>query len=138
VVVRVRLRVRPVRGGPLEELTVLVNGGAHSPRPVLVVDEETAGKLNYRGEQGEVVEASVADSKREVYLIKDAVELTLIDGGEELSKLKAHLVIHPGLEEPIITDATIDELGITVLSFSKGLWRHVNDPPNKVRRSALA
>lgn len=134
MVVHVKLRVKSKRGCS-EELVVLANGGAHSPEPVLVVDEEVARRLGYTG--GEVVEASVADARREVYLVREALELELLgEGGEVLSGVGAHLVIHPNLEEPLITDVTIDELGISVLSFSKGLWRHSADPPSKVRRSA--
>mgnify|MGYP000002777486 CR=1 FL=1 len=134
MVVHVKLKVKPMGSNIVRAYIVLVNGGAHSPEPVLVVDENIARELGFMG--GEVVEASVADSKRKVYLIRDAIELVLVDDGEELSKIKAHLVIHPGLEEPLITDTTIDALGIQVLSFGRGLWRHANDPPGKVRRSA--
>jgi len=134
VVVHVKLRIKSKISGLNRDVVVLVNGGAHSPEPVIVVDEVLARDLGYVG--GEAVEASIADAKRRVYLIRDAVELTLLgDQGEELSKINAHLVIHPGLEEPLITDTTIDELGITVISFSKGLWRHKSDPPDKVRPS---
>lgn len=136
MVVHVKLRVR-AESGNTKELVVLANGGAHSPEPVLVVDEATARELGYTG--GEEVEASVADARRRVYLVREAVELTLLgEGREELSRVRAHLVIHPGLEEPLITDITIDELGISVISFSKGLWRHASDPPGKVRRSVAA
>ncbi len=132
MVVYVRLKVR---GRGERELVALVNGGAHSPEPVLVVDEITAREMGYV--TGEAAEASVADARRKVYIVRDAVELVLIgEEGEELSRLRAHLVIHPGLEEPLITDVTIDELGISVLSFSKGLWRHASDPPGRVRVSA--
>jgi len=134
MVVHVKLKVKPMGSNIVREYVVLVNGGAHSPEPVLVVDENIARELGFMG--GEVVEASVADSKRKVYLIRNAVELVLVDNGEELSKIKAHLVIHPGLEEPLITDTTIDALGIQILSFSKGLWKHINDPPGKVRKSS--
>ncbi|MCX8205029.1 MAG: hypothetical protein N3H31_05210 [Candidatus Nezhaarchaeota archaeon] len=134
MVVHVKLRAWSKKGC-VRDLVVLANGGAHSPEPVLVVDEEEARELGYEG--GEVVEASVADSTRAVYLVRGVLELALIgEGLEELARTKAHLVIHPRLEEPLITDTTIDELGIQVVSFSKGLWRHVNDPPGKVRRSA--
>jgi hypothetical protein len=53
-----------------------------------------------------------------------------------LSSTSAYLVVDEDLTEPLITDATIDELGIVVLSFKRGLWRHVSDPPGVVRRSA--
>jgi len=36
---------------------------------------------------------------------------------------------------PLITDVTIDALGIQVVSFGKGLWRHVNGPKGKIRSS---
>ena len=137
MVVHVKLRVRSKRSSSAEEVVALVNGGAHSPEPVLVVDEIIARKLGYT--EGEAVEASVADGRRRVQLVRDAVELTLIgDDGAELAKISTHLVIHPRLEEPLITDTTIDALGISVVSFGKGLWRHSSDPPTKVRRSAKA
>jgi len=133
MVVHVRLRVKSKRSS--KELVVLVNGGAHSPEPVLVVDENIARELGYL--TGEEVEASVADARRKVYLVKNALELVLLgEEGDELSRIRAHLVIHPGLEEPLITDTTIDALGISVVSFGRGLWRHSSDPLNKIRRSA--
>lgn len=53
MVVHVKLRVKS-RVDKEKELIVLVNGGAHSPRPVLVVDEVTAGELGYTsGETGD-------------------------------------------------------------------------------------
>lgn len=120
MVVHVKLRVRSKRSSSTEEVVALVNGGAHSPEPVLVVDEITARRLGYT--EGEAVEASVADGKRRVQLVRDAVELTLIgDDGAELAKISTHLVIHPRLEEPLITDTTIDALRISVISFGRGL-----------------
>jgi len=134
VVVHVRLRVR-VASGAVKELVVLVNGGAHSPEPVLVIDEVTAEELGLRG--GEVVEVSTADASRRARLLRDAAEVALLgEENKELARLRVHVVVHPGLEEPIITDSTIDALGIQVVSFSKGLWRHTGDPPSIVRRSA--
>lgn len=136
MVVYVKLKVKPVnKSNVVKECVVLVNGGAHSPEPTLVVDEFIGRELGLTS--GKVVEASTVDSKRKVYLIKNAVEITLIDeNGNELSKIIAHLVIHPGLEEPLITDTTIDALGIQIISFGKGLWRHASDKPDVIRKSA--
>ena len=134
MVVYVRLRVKSTIGIS-KELIVLVNGGAHSESPVIVVDENIGRELGFSS--GEVYEVSTVDSRRNVYVVKDFVELELLgENREVLSKIKADLVVHPGLEEPLITDATIDMLGIKVESFYKGLWRHVNDPSAKIRRSA--
>lgn len=136
MVVYVKLKVKPVnKSNVVKEYVVLVNGGAHSPEPTLVVDEFIGRELGLTS--GKVVEASTVDSKRKVYLIKNAVEITLIDeNGNELSKIMAHLVIHPGLEEPLITDTTIDALGIQIISFGKGIWRHASDKPDVIRKSA--
>jgi len=132
--VHVKLRVRAASGA-VKELVVLVNGGAHSPEPVLAVDEELAEEPGLRG--GEPVDVSTADATRRGRLLRDAAEVALLgEGGEELSRLRVHVVVHPGLEEPIITDSTIDALGIQVVSFSRGLWRHASDSPSVVRRSA--
>ena len=49
--------------------------------------------------------------------------------------MEADLVIQEGLYEPLITDITIDSLGIQVISFSRGLWRHMKDSPDTVRKS---
>jgi hypothetical protein len=68
-------------------------------------------------------------------VLENAVELKLVDDNEVLSSIVADLAIQKNLREPIITDITIDELGIQVISFSKGLWRHRSDPQDKVRRS---
>ena len=133
MVVHVKLRVKA--GNTAREYVVLANGGASSPEPVLVVDENIARELGYL--TGEAAEALVADAKRKVYLVRNALEISLLgEEGEELSRVQAHLVIHPGLEEPLITDITIDMLGIMILSFSKGLWKHVNDPQSKIRKTA--
>ncbi|MHA1595197.1 MAG: hypothetical protein ACTSXJ_10575 [Candidatus Baldrarchaeia archaeon] len=75
----------------------------------------------------------------DVFVIRNAVEIELIDLEEDrvLSRLDADLVIQDNVMEPLITDITINELGIQVISsFSKGLWRHREDPPDKVRRSS--
>lgn len=134
MVVYVKLKAKS-RIGREKELIVLVNGGAHSPRPVLVVDELIARELGYVS--GEAWEAAIADTKRVVYVVENALTIELLGNEEEtLARINADLVIHPGLEEPIITDATIDALGIRVESFYQGLWRHVKDPPGKIRKSA--
>ena len=134
MVVYVKLRVKS-RTNVTKDLVALVGGGAHSPRPVLVVDEDVGKELGYT--KGEVWEAAIADTRREVYLIEEAVVLELLgEEGEVLDSVTADLVIHPRLEEPLITDATIDALGIKVESFYRGLWRHASDPITRVRRSA--
>ncbi len=135
--VRVRLRVRG-RNDKYVELVVLVNGGAESHRPLIALDPETAARICFeRSEDAERYEVIEASSIKEVGLYPQAVVLELLDNeGSVLSSVTADLVVEEGLIEPLITDVTIDALGIEVISFGKGLWRHVRDPPGMVRRSA--
>lgn len=138
MVVRVKLRVKVKESGGNTELVVLVNGGAESPRPCLVVDPFIAEKLGlWPPKRAEVFSVEEASHVGNVYLVRNAVILELLDEkGNKLSSVEADLAIQIGLTEPLITDVTIDALGIQVVSFGKGLWRHVNDPPNIIRKSA--
>jgi len=57
---------------------------------------------------------------------KEKMRIELVDEEERtISSAYAYIAI----------DATIDELGIMVISFKKGLWRHINDPPTIIRKS---
>ncbi len=139
MVVRVKLRVRPKRGGPAKELVVLANGGAESPRPCLVVDVSLAEELGLWPLVGaELYSVEEASGESSALLLPSSVELELLsDEGSVLSRVVADLAVLGGLREPLITDVTIDELGIVVLSFGRGLWRHVSDPPGVVRKSPM-
>jgi hypothetical protein len=135
--VRVKIRVKSRSSSKSLEIPVLVNGGAESTKPCIVVDEDVARELGlWPISHGRVLEVEEASSIGEAFVVEDSVELELIgEDGEVLSRIKADLVVQRGLIEPLITDATIDELGIQVLSFSRGLWRHVSDPPGRIRAS---
>ena len=51
MVVHVKLRVEAASGA-VKELVVLVNGGAHSPEPVLAIDDVLAEELGLRKARG--------------------------------------------------------------------------------------
>jgi len=135
VVVRVRVRVS--RGGRSRTVVVLVNGGAESEEPVIALRPEDAEDLGIPLNNFDVIEVELASGKTHNLISRDKVKVELLDEqGNVLSCTYAYLVIDENLNEPLITDATIDELGIAVISFKKGLWRHINDPPNTIRYSA--
>ncbi len=137
MVVRVKIRVKARRSGKSKEIIVLANGGAESPRPCIVVEPRTAEELGlWPPEEAEVYRVEEASTISRVFLLRKAVTLELLsEEGSVLSSVEADLVIQEGLTEPIITDITIDELGIQVISFSRGLWRHKEDKPETIRRS---
>jgi len=105
-----------------------------SIRPCIVVDEEIANRLGlWPAKDYKIYRVEEASTESEVYVLENIVEL--VDNSEVLSSILADLAIQKNLREHIIIDITIDELGIQVISFSRGLWRHRSDPQDKVRRS---
>jgi len=138
--IRVRVRIRFTPTGRVIETVALVNSGAESERPSVVVGEGEARLLGVESPEAYgaalyLVEEATARSF--AYVIRGGAVLELLgERGEVLGSVTADLVIQPGVAEPLLTDAAIDELGIQPVSFSKGLWRHVSDPPGKVRSSA--
>jgi predicted aspartyl protease len=133
----VRVRIRVSHGGRSVTAVVLVNSGAESDEPTVVLRPEVAEELGLPLDSFDIVEVELASGRTHSLISKERVRVELLDEeGRVLSSTSAYLVVDEDLTEPLITDATIDELGIVVLSFKRGLWRHVSDPPGVVRRSA--
>jgi hypothetical protein len=132
----VRVRVRISWGGKTRNVVVLVNGGAESEEPVVVLKPEDVEELGLPLDSFDVVEVELAVGRTQSLISRDRVVVELLDEqGNVLSSTSAYIVVDENLIEPLITDATIDALGINVISFKRGLWKHVNDPPSIIRRS---
>ncbi len=137
MVVRVLVRIKNEENNRSITLRVLVNGGAESDEPIVVVSPREAEMLGISMDELDIVEVELASGYTHSYITRHTYIVELLDNeGNTLSCIRAKLAIDRYLTEPLITDATIDELGIMVISFKKGLWRHKNDPPDRVRQSA--
>jgi len=62
------------------------------------------------------------------YITRRKYLVELLDDNITPSFTHAYIAVDPYLTEPLMTDATIDELDIQVISFKRGLWRHLKDP----------
>jgi len=128
--------VRISRGNKSKVLVVLVNGGAESEEPVIALRPEEAEELDLSIDNFDLIEVELASGKTHSLVSKDKILIEQLDDqGNTLSSTYAYVIVDENLTEPLITDATIDELGIIILSFKKGLWRHVKDPLDAVRSS---
>jgi len=137
MVVRVRVRLVNERANLSDEITVLVNSGAESEDPVIAVTPEVANRIGLDVRDMDVVKVELASGITHNYLSRFPVRAELLDDmGNVLSSAYVRIAVGEDLIEPLMTDATIDELGIQVISFKRGLWRHVNDPHEVVRKSA--
>ena len=69
-----------------------------------------------------------------MYRIEDpSCHVELVNDEEILSRSRRSILIDPYLDEVLISDYLSDKLGIIVLSFRRGLWRHYKDPSDKIR-----
>ena len=106
--------------GKSKEVIVLVNSGAESEEPVVAVDPETASTLGFTIKDFELVEVELASGKTHNLISKEKVKIELLDRkGNKLSQTYAYITVDENLTEPLITDATIDELGIQIIKFKK-------------------
>jgi len=101
----------------------------------VVVNPDIASKLGISGEELDVIEVEHAPGTTHGYITRRKYLVELLDDNITLSSTHAYIAVDPYLTEPLMTDATIDELGIQVISFKRGLWRHLKDPIDKTRRS---
>ena len=116
---------------------MLVNGGAESEVPVIAVTPSIARDIGLNIDDMDLIEVELASGVTHNYISRNTVLAQLLDDvGRVLSQARVYIAVDENLTESLMTDITIDELGIQVISFSRGLWRHVNDPPNVVRKSA--
>jgi len=53
-----------------------------------------------------------------------------------LSEVRCLIIVNPLVDEVLLSDVAIDELGIVPIGFGRGLWRHKADDASTVRRSA--
>ena len=70
-----------------------------------------------------------------LYVLDVPARIQLLAGGEVKSEARCIIVVNPHVDEVLLSDYVIDELGIVAISFRRGLWRHLSDPPTTIRES---
>ncbi len=133
--VRVRIRIRS-RDKSLR-LPALLNSGFESDEPDIAIPVNVAESLRLYPppSDSEVEEISTAGGLAQVYTVRNAIAVAL-DLGERLGdEVPCNAVVNPFIDEVLLSDYVIDELGIEVISFRKGTWRHRSDPKGKIRES---
>jgi len=73
-----------------------------------------------------------------VYVLAERAKVRLILNRPDEPEVECGLVVNPLVSEVLLCDHLIDALGIRVVSFGRGLWRHKDDPEDVVRQSARA
>ncbi|ABL78858.1 hypothetical protein [Thermofilum pendens] len=132
----IRVRVRIVVGERSLETSALLNSGFESDEPDVCIPVALARRLGLwppqevRGE-----DAFTAGGEVTLYVLSAQARIQLLAGGEVKSEAACVLVVNPYVDEVLLSDYVMDELGVVALSFRRGLWRHASDPPSTVRES---
>jgi len=133
----IRVKVKIMVDKKAIETSALVNSGFESDRPDVCVPLALARALDLWPPPSEVEseEAVTAGGEITLYLLNVRARIQLIAGEEVKSNIPCTLVVNPHVDEVLLSDYVIDELGIVAVSFRKGLWRHISDSPSTVRES---
>ncbi len=132
----IRVRVKIVAGGKSATTSALVNSGFESIEPDLCIPLGLAKFFSFwppRELYGE--EVVTAGGETTIYLVPIQAKIQLLAGDEVICETPCSLVVKPHIDEVLLSDYLIDELGIVAISYRKGLWRHRTDDPSTVRRS---
>jgi hypothetical protein len=113
----------------------LVNSGFESSTPDVGLPAEVARELAlWPPEDFGLEEVQTAGGRVYVYTVPKPARVKLLLGTSDDPETSCNLVIDPHLDEVILSDYLTDELGIVVVSFREGLWRHRSDPEDTRRR----
>ncbi|RLF20184.1 MAG: hypothetical protein DRZ82_03045 [Thermoprotei archaeon] len=132
----VRVRIRIIHGDKTAITSALVNSGFESNEPDICIPLGLAKRLKlWPSTVMKSINALTAGGEVALHLL-GKVRLQLLAGSEVKEDIECNALLNTQVDEVLLSDYVIDELGIVVISFRKGLWRHKSDPPSTIRQSA--
>jgi len=132
----VRVRVKIEVGDRSVELPALLNSGFESDEPDVVVPVSVAEALGlWPPHSFRLEEVATAGGDVRVFVFPRQGRIRLLLGTDYEPEITCNILVNPHVDEVLLSDYVIDELGIVVLSFRRGLWRHKEDPEGTVRQS---
>ena len=132
----VRVKVRIEVGSKSVIVPALVNSGYEAEGPEVSVPIQVARELGlWPLERFRIAEVETAGGPAHVYVPTERAKVRLVLGRPGEPEVDCHIVIDPYTNEVLLCDHLIDALGIVVVSFGRGLWRHKDDPEDTIRQS---
>jgi len=130
----VRVRIRLEVGDRAVEAPALLNSGFESDGPDIVVPLEVAEALGlWPPTEFQLEEVETAGGDIRLFSFPGRGRLRLLLGTDYEPEITCNILVNPHIDEVLLSDYVIDELGIVVVSFRRGLWRHKEDPEDLVR-----
>lgn len=143
MVVRVKVRVRPLKGkssGTIET-SALANAGYESIAPEVVIPARLARRLGF-------LPKLPKDARKETYVsvmgtatmqfIPDALKVTVSTSDREAGPVTGGVLISKEEREVLLSDRMIEELKLLLYRPGAGLWKFTDDKPEVMRESTQA
>lgn len=112
--------------------SAILNAGYETKKPEILAPTKLL-KLNQIRKTNPLAYKTAGGTAIHYSLGKAKIKVKCQD--KESKDVAADLLISDLLDEILISDKLISELGIILLDPGKGYWRFKDDPPNKIRRS---
>lgn len=134
--VRIKIEIAPLKGGPSLEINSLLNTGFGTEEPEVLVPVKVAEKLSFwpKLPEGAVIRPyeTPGGITRMCHLAKP-IEVKGITENRISRAIKCNLVISEIEHEVLLSDMAISELEIVIEDAGKGLWRFREE--SKIRNS---
>lgn len=121
--------------------SALANSGFETEEPEVVLPLRVAERLNLYPKlpSGVVIEEyiGIGGTRVQVFRITRILKVYVICKDKIKGPIIATAVIVPNEDEVILSDKTLDALGIILIKPGEGLWRFTDDSPNVIRKSEL-
>ena len=132
----IRVKIKLLIEGKGVEAAALVNSGFESSEPDICIPIGLAKRMGlWPSLKFESEEVSTAGGEVSIFRLPVEAEVQLIVDDEARASSPCSIIVNPYVEEVLLSDYLIDELGIIPISFRKGLWRHRTDSEGVARGS---
>ena len=134
--IRINIKLTPLKGGSSLEVNSLLNTGYGSEEPEVLIPVRVAERLTFWPKLPEDVVIKTYETPggiSRMHYLADATEIQSIIEDKVSKPIKCALVISEIEREVLLSDITISKLEIVIEDAGKGLWRFKDEA--KIRAS---
>jgi len=133
----IRVTIKIIAGETSVTTSALLNSGFESATPDLCIPQGLARVLGlWPPPAFTSEEIDTAGGTASIYVLDIEARVQLLLNDEVRREVRCILLVNPYIDEVLLSDYLIDELGIVPISFRRGTWRHIDDPQSTTRHSA--
>ncbi|MEM1538384.1 MAG: hypothetical protein QXK12_01880 [Candidatus Nezhaarchaeales archaeon] len=136
MVVRVRVKLKPVGSDGWIKTSALIISGYEADKPELVIPLALAKALGLKLDKASVTERTTPIGLGRLYYLEEALELKLTCEDRETPTYRVNVLISEYEYEVLISDYLASMLSIAIEDLKEGLWRFRDEALDKLRASA--